>query len=91
MGDGSRVSFWTDIWCGDWSLDSRFPILFGLVVDKDAAVVDYMEGVRSLIFWNVRLHRSLQDWELCDGAFGFALWVTRVRCGGGCDVVVRDW
>ena len=43
VGDGSRVRFWTDIWCGDQSLESRFPRLFGLAGNKDALVADFME------------------------------------------------
>ena len=29
VGDGSRVKFWLDSWCGDKSLKEAFPMLFG--------------------------------------------------------------
>ena len=57
--DGSRVRFWKDIWCGDRSLEFRFPSLFWLVVDEDVLVLDYKEGEGSFIFWNVCLRCAL--------------------------------
>ena len=50
VGDGTLVRFWTNIWCEDRSLDSRFPLLFGLAINKDAVVADYLEETGSLIF-----------------------------------------
>ena len=34
IGDGSRVSFWKDIWCGEEALCMAFPTLFSLVVPQ---------------------------------------------------------
>ena len=31
MGDGRRVRFWKDRWCGDDTLSLSFPSLFALV------------------------------------------------------------
>ena len=32
IGDGSRVGFWKDIWCGEEALCMTYPILFSLAV-----------------------------------------------------------
>jgi hypothetical protein len=40
VGDGSHISFWHDWWCGDRSLKQCFPVLFSIVRNKDAMVVD---------------------------------------------------
>ena len=36
VGNGKRIKFWKDIWCGDELLCVSFPSLFALVVSKDA-------------------------------------------------------
>jgi hypothetical protein len=43
VGDGSRVSFWHDWWCGDTALKIAFPILFSIACVKDASVADNVE------------------------------------------------
>ena len=40
VGNGQRVKFWKDRWCGDEPLCVYFPTLFALVVFKDAWVKD---------------------------------------------------
>ena len=40
VGNGRRVRFWRDKWCGDSPLCVSFPSLFVLTVDKEAWVVD---------------------------------------------------
>jgi hypothetical protein len=34
--DGTRISFWHDLWCGDTVLKVAFPVLFGIACAKDA-------------------------------------------------------
>ena len=38
VGNGQRVRFWRDRWCGDSPLCVSFPSLFALAVDKEAWV-----------------------------------------------------
>jgi hypothetical protein len=38
VGDGSKVRFWYDLWCGDMALEEAFPGLFGITCAKDAFV-----------------------------------------------------
>ena len=36
LGDGRRVRFWEDRWCGDDALSLSFPSLFALATSKEA-------------------------------------------------------
>ena len=40
VGNGWKVRFWRDRWCGDSPLSVSFPTLFALGIDKEAWVVD---------------------------------------------------
>ena len=40
VGNGRRVRFWRDRWCGDSPLSVSFPTLFALALHKEAWVVD---------------------------------------------------
>ena len=44
MRDGRRVSFWKDKWHEEVDLRVSFPSLFGLVVDKEASLVDFLDA-----------------------------------------------
>ncbi|RVW47728.1 Transposon TX1 uncharacterized 149 kDa protein [Vitis vinifera] len=56
IGDGTRVKFWKDLWCGNQSLEEAFPILFNLSVNKEGWVAEAWEedeggGVEDLFRW----------------------------------------
>ena len=38
-----------------------FPFIFLLAADKEASVVDYVQGVGNVIMWDVRPKRNVQD------------------------------
>ena len=40
IGDGRRVNFWKDVWCGEEALSSMFPSLFNMAIHKDAMEED---------------------------------------------------
>lgn len=42
VGDGSRVNFWHDIWCGDQTLKEVFPTLFATACNPEAMVADLL-------------------------------------------------
>ncbi|RVW41946.1 putative ribonuclease H protein [Vitis vinifera] len=56
VGNGKRIKFWKDIWCGDEPLCVSFPSLFALAVSKDAWVKDVwrkqiQQGVDDRVIW----------------------------------------
>ena len=61
MGDGRRVRFWKDIWCGNIPLCEAFPSLFALAVSQDAWVVDCWDFVGDVGGWIPCFSRSLND------------------------------
>ena len=58
IGDGSRVKFWQDWWCGETSLAIRYPDLFRFCRDKDASVAELMMSANGVLFWDVRFFRG---------------------------------
>jgi hypothetical protein len=44
VGDGTRIKFWKDSWCGDQPLQTRFPELFRLAHDPDAMVATHLHS-----------------------------------------------
>ena len=38
VGKGTKIRFWTDLWCGYTMLSQRFPYLYVMAVHKNATV-----------------------------------------------------
>lgn len=64
MGDGSRIKFWKDSWCGDQPLQTRFPELFRLACDPNATVDTHLRFHNATHVWDIEFYRPFQDWEL---------------------------
>ena len=64
VGDGKRVRFWKDIWCGNTPLCEAFPSLFDLVGSKDARVADYWDPMGEEGGWTPHFLRPFNDWEV---------------------------
>jgi hypothetical protein len=64
VGDGSRISFWQDKWCGDVALKVAFPVLYGLACAKDASIAANLEILGGSNQWNVSFVRAAHDWEV---------------------------
>ncbi|RVW12625.1 putative ribonuclease H protein [Vitis vinifera] len=66
VGNGRRVSFWRDRWCGDAPLCDSFPSIYALSIEKEAWVADVwdplVQGGRG--GWNPCFSRALNDWEM---------------------------
>lgn len=84
VGDGTKINFWHDLWCGDTTLKVAFPSLFGIAYVKDAAVVDNLEFLGGSNQWNVSFTREVNVFA----SFFQALHsvkceeVVKTRCGG---------
>ena len=59
IGDGSRVKFWQDRWCGETALAVRFPNMFRFCRNKDASVAELMMSTNGGLFWDVRFVRGV--------------------------------
>jgi hypothetical protein len=64
VGDGSRIRFWHDIWCGALPLRQQFPTLFLLSRDPEAKVADVSLFQGSHQVWDIEFIRSFQDWKM---------------------------
>jgi len=42
LGNGSRIRFWDDVWCGEMPLKEAFPVLYDIALDKDALVASHL-------------------------------------------------
>ena len=52
LGDGRRLRFWEDIWCGEVALSNTFPNQFNMAVHKEAMVVDVWDFSRAEGGWS---------------------------------------
>ena len=64
VGDGSKVLFWHDVWCGEQPLKNIFPELFTIACRKDVWVAETMQIHNGSIHWHVLFTRPVQDWEV---------------------------
>ena len=64
VGNGERVKFWHDKWCGDATLKEAFPDFFSITADKEAIVADFLLTRTGNLHWEVAFVRNLQDWEI---------------------------
>ncbi|RVW20626.1 Transposon TX1 uncharacterized 149 kDa protein [Vitis vinifera] len=63
VGNGRRVRFWKDKWCGDDQLCTSFPSLFAISLDKEAWVADVWSHYGGEV-WAPRFSRRINDWEV---------------------------
>ena len=68
IGDGRRVRFWEDRWCGDDTLSRSFPSLFELTASKEewvaeVWVVSEEEGVGILTFLGRLMIERWRRWR----------------------------
>ena len=45
VGDGRKVRFWVDRWCGDEALSLSFPFLYALATSKEAWVLEVWDAL----------------------------------------------
>jgi hypothetical protein len=64
VGDGSRIRFWSDVWCGGSPLKELFPDLYRITRDKEALVDKHLRIRNDMVHWELDFIRSIHDWEL---------------------------
>ena len=64
MGNGRKVIFWENVWCGEAPLCSSFPSLYEVASSKGDKVADLWEVTGTGGEWNFRFERHFNDWEL---------------------------
>ena len=64
IGDGSKVKFWQDCWCGETPLVVSYPDLFRFCRNKEASVAELMKSPNGVLFWDVSFFRGVHVWEL---------------------------
>jgi hypothetical protein len=81
-GDGSRISFWGEVWCGSLPLKEAFPGLYSLACNKEASIADNLDLLSGSQQWNITFMRSLNDWEVEDLAPFYSLLYSSTLNGG---------
>ena len=64
MGNGQRVKFWMDKWCGDEPLCESFPSLFSISLSKEVWVSDVWNSDGDGGGWTLLFSRAFSDWEV---------------------------
>jgi hypothetical protein len=73
LGDGSRISFWGEAWCGSVPLLKVYPGLYNLASNKEAFIADNYDLMSGSSQWNISFVRSLNDWKVDDLASLYSL------------------
>jgi hypothetical protein len=88
VGDGSRIRFWQDKWCGEVPLMDAFPGLYEIATMKDASVAVNLEFLGGSNHWNVSFVRAAHDWEV-DVFASFFQVLYSVRVNRDCEDQMR--
>ncbi|RVW27489.1 putative ribonuclease H protein [Vitis vinifera] len=64
VGKGNKISFWTDVWCGDSALSQRFPHLYILAANRNAKIEELWDQNVGEGGWNLRFIRDFNDSEV---------------------------
>ena len=64
IGDGSKVQFWLDRWCGSSPLVDCYPELYWICRNKEASVADLMRYSNGVLHWEIHFCRDVHNREL---------------------------
>jgi hypothetical protein len=64
VGDGSKISFWHNVWCGERPFKTTFSGLYSIASLRDASVADHPQFSSGSSQWNANFVRVAHDWEL---------------------------
>ena len=61
FGDGGRIRFWEDKWCGKFPLCDQFPMLHAMAASKGVKVGEVRDTTRGEGGWNLRFICPFND------------------------------
>jgi hypothetical protein len=64
VGDGSKIRFWHDLWCGYQPLNVNFSEIISIARCKEAWVADHMQFFNVNLQCNISFRRPLHGWEV---------------------------
>jgi hypothetical protein len=64
VGDGAKVHFWHDRWCGALCLKEAFPEFFSISRNQATSMADILSFRHGVLHWDLSFSRHMQDWEL---------------------------
>ncbi|XP_028113902.1 uncharacterized protein LOC114311939 [Camellia sinensis] len=90
VGDGKRIIFWKDRWCSNNCLKDEFSTLYRLVMEKEAAMLNWWEvqgalpgSVEAILHWweGVKLGKKEKLlWKVIPSAVFLSLWKLQNEC-----------
>ena len=87
IGDGLRVKFWQDQWCGETSCNSYLK-LFRIYQEKKENVAEFMKFTNGFLHWDVSFFRVVNDWELeARSVWSSSKWTYMANCSPQFNVV----
>ena len=63
-GNGTKIRFWTDVWCAGTTLSQSFPHLFAMAVHRNATVEEMWDQNFGQGGWNLSFLKDFNEWEL---------------------------
>ena len=64
LGNGKRIKFWEDVWCGGLPLSEAFLALYNNASSKEAMIADIWVLSGDQGAWDPKFERPFNDWEL---------------------------
>ncbi|RVW51874.1 hypothetical protein CK203_067969 [Vitis vinifera] len=64
VGNGRRVKFWKDNWCGNFTLCNSFPSLYAFATYKEAWIEEMWDHSGGEGVWSPSFSRPFNDWEV---------------------------
>jgi hypothetical protein len=61
---GSRIRFWSDVWCGVVPLKVSFPEFYRITRDKEAYVANHLRVWNDVVHWEMDFIQLFYDREL---------------------------
>jgi hypothetical protein len=82
-GDGSKIRFWEDVWCGEVTLKDAFLGLYNIASVKDASIADNVDRSSGSTKWNFSFIHLVHDWEVgVLASFNLILYSQKLRREG---------